>query len=77
MVFYFAGQGVQGMPTRLRQKRDLGLFLDRFGILHDLALIMEDETYVPVAKMQSILANLHGRVKRKLLILDTRLAKPR
>ena len=72
---YFAGQGVQGLPRKLARKRRLGIFLDRVGISHDLALVAEDETLFPVAKMQTVLAGLHARVKRKVVILDCRLGK--
>jgi hypothetical protein len=77
LVFYFAGQATNGLPKALTRKRELGMFLDRVGILHDLALVTEDESCFPVAKLQSILALLSGRVKRKLIILDCRIAKPR
>jgi len=51
-LLYFAGRGVQGLPQRLARKRRLGIFLDRVGISHDLALVAADETLLPVAKLQ-------------------------
>ena len=39
LVVYFAGQGVQGLPKKLAKKRKIGIFLDRVGISHDLAMV--------------------------------------
>ena len=55
------------------RKRNLGLVLDRVGLLNDLAFVMKDESLYPVAKLQLLLAKLNGMVKRKLLIIDGRL----
>lgn len=77
LVFYFAGQGVQGLPKKLAKKRKIGIFLDRVGISHDLAMVTANETLFPVAKMQTLLAGLNSKVKRKVLILDIRFSKRR
>ena len=77
LVLYFAGQGVQGLPRKLAKKRRLGIFLDRVGISHDIALVTGNESLFPVAKLQTILADLNSRVKRKVIILDCRFAKRR
>ena len=77
LFLYFAGLGVQGLPKKLAKKRRLGIFLDRVGISHDLALVTANETLFPVAKLQTILASLNARVKRKVIILDIRLVKKR
>ncbi|XP_059087881.1 uncharacterized protein LOC131884201 isoform X2 [Tigriopus californicus] len=74
LVLYFSGLGVQGLPKKLAQKRRLGVFLDRVGISHDLALATGNETLFPVAKLQTILCTLNAKVKRKLVILDIRIA---
>jgi hypothetical protein len=47
------------------------------GISHDLALVTSNETIFPVAKLQTMLAELNTKVKRKVLILDIRMAKQR
>ena len=39
LLLYYAGQGVQGLPRKLARKRRLGIFVDRVGISHDLALV--------------------------------------
>ncbi len=65
---------MQGLPHKLEQKRRLGIFLDRVGISHDLALVTKNETLFPVSKLQTILAELNSKVKRKVIILDCRLA---
>merc|ERR1719319_644417 len=49
----------------------------REGILYDLALVMCNETLFPVAKMQTMLAELNPKVKRKLIILDCRVCQGR
>lgn len=77
MVFYYSGRGMQGLPSKLARKRRLGIFLDRVGICHDLALVTANETLFPVAKLQTIVAKLNPRVKRKVIILDCRLASDR
>ncbi len=74
-MFYYAGLGVQGLPRKLARRRRLGIFLDRVGISHDLALVTSNESLFPVAKLQTILAELNAKVKRKVLILDIRVAK--
>ena len=51
--------------------------MDRVGILHDLALVTGNETLLPVSKVQRILSELNPKVKRKLLILDCRISKPK
>ena len=38
LIFYYAGRAVQGLPKQLVKKQALGIFLDRIGISHDLAL---------------------------------------
>jgi len=75
IVFYFSGYGMTGEPEKLRRKRQLGIFTDREGILYDLALVMCNETLFPVAKMQTMLAELNPKVKRKLIILDCRVCQ--
>lgn len=77
LVFYYAGLGIQGLPRKLARKRRLGIFLDRVGISHDLALVTSNESLFPVAKLQTILAELNAKVKRKVLVLDIRFAKQR
>ncbi len=77
LVLYFAGQGVQGLPRKLARKRRLGIFLDRIGISHDLALVTSNESLFPVAKLQTILAGLNAKVRRKVIVLDCRFAKRR
>ena len=74
LVLYFCGQGIRGLPSRLVKKRRLGIFLDRVGVLHDLALVLADESIFPVAKLQTMMTSLHSKVERKVLILDCRLA---
>ena len=61
----------------MARKRRLGVFLDRVGISHDLALVTGNESLFPVAKLQTILAELNSKVKRKVLVLDIRFAKQR
>ena len=68
---------LQGLPRKLARKRRLGVFLDRVGISHDLALVTGNESLFPVAKLQTILAELNSKVKRKVLVLDIRFAKQR
>ena len=68
---------IQGLPRKLARKRRLGVFLDRVGISHDLALVTGNESLFPVAKLQTILAELNSKVKRKVLVLDIRFAKQR
>jgi hypothetical protein len=77
LIFFFAGKALQGLPRRLAKKQDLGIFMDRIGIIHDLALVTGNESLFPVSKIQKILSELNPKVKRKLLILDCRISKPR
>ena len=74
IVFYFSGYGISGEPEKLRRKKELSIFTDRQGILHDLALVMCNETLFPVAKMQTMISELHSRVKRKMIVLDCRVS---
>ena len=74
IVFYFAGYGIVGEPERLRAKKSLNIFTDREGLIYDSALVMCNETLVPVAKMQIIISQLLPKVKRKLIILDARIS---
>jgi len=62
------------LPQRLTEKQRLGIFLDRVGISHDLALVTANESLFPVAKLQTILAELSPKVKRRIVVLDCRLA---
>ena len=64
---------VKSESKHFARKRNLGLVLDRVGLLNDLAFVMKDESLYPVAKLQLLLAKLNGMVKRKLLIIDGRL----
>ena len=64
---------VKSESKNFARKRNLGLVLDRVGLLNDLAFVMKDESLYPVAKLQLLLAKLNGMVKRKLLIIDGRL----
>ena len=67
---------MSGEPERLREKKRLGIFTDRAGILHDLALVLCNESLFPVARMQTMISELHSRVRRKLIVLDCRATPP-
>ena len=73
LVVYYSGVMVRSESKNFARKRNLGLILDRVGLLNDLAFVMKDESLYPVAKLQLKLAQLNGMVKRKLLIIDGRL----
>ena len=68
------GYGTVGEPERLKAMKSLNMFTDREGLVHDTALVMCNETLMPVSKMQVIISKLTSRVKRKLIILDTRVS---
>ena len=73
-LLYFSGRGAQGLPGRLSEKRAAGVFLDRVGISHDLALAAgTDGSLAPAAALQDAVAGLHHRVRRKVIVLDLRL----
>ena len=67
---------MSGEPERLREKKRQGIFTDRAGILHDLALVLCNESLFPVARMQTMISELHSRVRRKLIVLDCRATPP-
>ena len=73
LVVYYSGVVVKSESKQFARKRNLGLVLDRVGLLNDLAFVMKDESLYPVAKLQLLLAKLNGMIKRKLLIIDGRL----
>ena len=77
MIFFYAGLAVKGIPNQLLMKKQHGMILDRVGILHELALVMEDESLVPVSKIQNTLLKLNTQVKRIVLILDCRVRSSR
>ena len=74
LLFYFSGVGVNAYPTDFVQKQDLGLVVERPEMVQNLALIMQDKTLFPVSQIQLMLCRLHWGIKRKVLILDTRIA---
>ena len=74
IVFYFAGYGLFGEPEKLRAKKAFNIFTDREGLLYDSALVMCNESLVPVAKMQIMISQLSPRVKRKMIIIDKRIS---
>ena len=57
---------------RLAKKQELGVMTDREGILYDLAMVMANETLFPVAKMQTMIAELHPRSVSHNLSLQVR-----
>ena len=73
-MFYFAGRAVQCLPKKLLDKQKQGMFVDRVGISHDLALIASDGSFYPVSKLQMLFTNLSHRIKRKVLLLDCRIS---
>ena len=58
LLLYFSGRGVQGLPRRLSEKRRAGVFLDRVGISHDLAIAAgaDGRDMLPVAALQERMA---------------------
>ena len=74
LLFYFSGVGVSLYPTDFVQKRDLGLVVERPEMVQNVALIMQDKSLYPVSQLQLMLCKLHWGIKRKLLILDIRIA---
>ena len=74
IVFYFSGYGLLGEPEKLRAKKAFNIFTDREGLLYDSALVMCNETLVPVAKMQIMISKLSPRVKRKMIVIDNRIS---
>ena len=60
-------------PEKFTRKRNLGLILDRVGLLNNLAFVNKDESLYPVANLQLLLARSNSMIKRKLLIIDGRL----
>ena len=74
IVFYFSGYSIVGEPERLRAKKSLNIFTDRQGLIYDSALVMCNETLTPVTKMQILVSQLGSHVKRKLILLDSRVS---
>ena len=74
ILFYFAGYGIFGEPEKLRAKKAFKIFTDREGVLYDCALVMCNESLVPVAKMQVLISQLSPKVKRKMIIIDNRIS---
>ena len=74
ILFYFAGYGLVGEPEKLRAKKAFKIFTDREGVLYDCALVMCNETIVPVAKIQVLISQLSTKVKRKMIIIDNRIS---
>ena len=74
IIFYFAGYGVVGEPEKLKAKKALNIYTDRQGFINDTALVMCNESLVSVAKIQVLISQLSGKVKRKMIILDTRVS---
>ena len=73
LVIYYSGLVVKSEPEKFTRKRNLGLILDRVGLLNNLAFVNKDESLYPVANLQLLLAKSNSMVKRKLLIIDGRL----
>ena len=73
LVIYYSGLVVKSEPEKFTRKRNLGLILDRVGLLNNLAFVNKDESLYPVANLQLLLAETNSMVKRKLLIIDGRL----
>ena len=73
LVIYYSGLVVKSEPEKFTRKRNLGLILDRVGLVNDLAFVNKDESLYPVANLQLLLAKSNSMVKRKLLIIDGRL----
>ena len=74
IVFYFSGYGIVGEPERLRAKKSLNIFTDRQGLIYDSALVMCNETLFPVTRLQILMSRLGSHVKRKLILLDSRVS---
>ena len=74
ILFYFAGYGLVGEPEKLRAKKAFKIFTDREGVLYDSALVMCNESLVPVAKIQVLISQLSPKVKRKMIIIDNRIS---
>ena len=74
IVFYFSGYGIVGEPERLRAKKSLNIFTDRQGLIYDSALVMCNETLFSVTRIQILLSRLGSHVKRKLILLDSRVS---
>ena len=77
VVFFYAGLAVNAVPHEKLLKKGHGMILDRVGILHDVALVMGDESFVPVSQVQNMLLKLNNKVKRVVLILDCRMKSNR
>lgn len=77
VVFFYAGLAVNAVPHEKLLKKGHGMILDRVGILHDVALVMGDESFVPVSQVQNMLLKLNSKVKRVVLILDCRMKSNR
>ena len=73
LVIYYSGLVVKSEPEKFTRKRNLGLILDRVGLLNNLAFVSKDESLYPVANLQLLLAKLNSMVKRKLIVIDGRL----
>ena len=73
LVIYYSGLVVKSEPKIFTRKRNLGLILDRVGLLNNLAFVNKDESLYPVANLQLLLDKSNSMVKRKLLIIDGRL----
>ena len=68
---------MKGTPKKILLKKQHGMFLDRVGILHDLALVMKDESLVAVSEIQNNLLKLTNQVKRIVMIMDCRVRSSR
>ena len=68
---------MNAVPHEILLKKGHGMILDRVGILHDVALVMGDESFVPVSEVQNMLLKLNNQVKRVVLILDCRMKSNR
>ena len=74
LVFYFSGICVSASTEDLVEKKRLGFILHRPEIVYDLALVMPDKSLFPLPLLQLLLCQLHWGIKRKLIILDSRIA---
>ena len=77
LIFFYSGLAVKGTPKKILLKKQHGMFLDRVGILHDLALVMKDESLVAVSEIQNNLLKLTNQVKRIVMIMDCRVRSSR
>ena len=77
LIFFYSGLAVKGTPKKILLKKQHGMFLDRVGILHDLALVMQDESLVSVSEIQNTLLKLTNQVKRIVIIMDCRVRSSR